>query len=382
MSHPHAKGHPGAAERATHDGWMSRIDFNLTPFTVIWEVTRACALRCVHCRAVAQPKRHPQELTTAEGQHLLDQIREFGSPVFVITGGDPMMRPDLYELIAHGQAIGLRVALTPSATALVTRERLQRAKDAGVARVAISLDGPNAAVHDAFRGFAGSFERTLAILADLRQIDLPFQVNTSVTTTNVDLLPELAAMVSASGAVQWSVFFLVPTGRAEAEQMISPQQHEEVMHRLAEMGEQGGLDIKSTAAPFYRRVAIQRRRAAAEGAPVTFAGAGFRYEDGLDRPVQGVNDGKGFVFISHVGEVYPSGFLPLSGGNVREQSLVDIYRHSDLFRSLRDPDRLEGKCGACDYRVVCGGSRARAYGVTGNAFAADPACAYEPPPSE
>ena len=164
MSHPHAKGHPGASERATHDGWMTKLDFNQTPFTVIWEVTRACALRCIHCRAVAQPKRHPQELTTDEGRQLLEQIKDFGSPVFVITGGDPMMRPDLYELIAHSRQLGLRTALTPSATKLVTKERLQKVKDAGVARVAISLDGPNAEVHDSFRGSSRSFKRTLGIL--------------------------------------------------------------------------------------------------------------------------------------------------------------------------------------------------------------------------
>ena len=387
MSHPqggHPGGHPGglshgaAGERAAHDNWMTRLDFNVTPFTVIWEVTRACALRCIHCRAVAQPKRHPDELTTAEGLKLLDEIKGFGSPVFVFTGGDPLMRRDLPELIAHAKNIGLRTALTPSATKLVTRERLQACQDAGIARIAVSLDGPNAEVHDAFRGFAGSFDRTMEILDDLRSLELPFQLNSTVTTLNEQLLDEMAQLVGESGAVQWSVFFLVPTGRAEAEHMVSPERHEEIMHWLADLSERAPFDIKSTAAPFYRRVAIQRQKAAQTGGPVTFAGAGFRYEDGLDRPVQGVNDGKGFVFVSHIGEVFPSGFLPLYAGNIREQPLAEIYRESQLFRDLRDPTKLEGKCGACDYRVVCGGSRGRAYGVTGNPFAADPACAYLP----
>lgn len=376
--HPHGMRAGAAGERKAHDGWMSRMDFNQTPFTVIWELTRACALRCVHCRAVAQPKRDPRELSTEEGKDLLRQIKELGSPVFVLTGGDPMMRRDLFEVIEYAAELGLRTALTPSATALVTRERLQRCKEAGVARIAMSLDGPNATVHDAFRGFAGSFDRTMEILADLRDLKIPFQINTTVATLNVQYLQTMAKQVEDAGAVQWSLFFLVPTGRAQMEHMLSPERHEEVMHWLAELHETSGFDIKSTAAPFYRRVAIQRKREQGEGGPVTFAGAGFRYEDGLDRPVQGVNDGKGFVFISHIGEVCPNGLLPVDAGNIRERGLADIYRNSQFFKELRDPDMLKGKCGVCEYRVVCGGSRARAYGVTGDPFASDPACAYEP----
>lgn len=378
MAHPplHAQ---AAKERAQHDARMPSVDFNVAPFTTVWEVTRACVLRCVHCRAVAQRWRHPRELTTSEGKALLDTIKEFGDPILVFTGGDPMMRPDLIELIEHAVGtLGLRASLTPSATPLVTRERLAEVQAAGIKRIAISLDGPNAEVHDAFRGFKGSFERTMRILGDLRGIDLPFQLNTSVTTLNVEHLEAIRTLVEESGAVQWSVFFLVPTGRGNAEQMVSAAKHEELMHWLAETSERSSFDIKSTAAPFYRRVAIERRKQEAEGAPVTFAGAGFRYEDGLHRPVQGVNDGKGFVFISHIGEVYPSGFLPLSAGNVRELPLPRIYRESQLFRDLRNPDKLEGKCGRCEYKEVCGGSRARAYGLLGNLFASDPACAYEP----
>jgi radical SAM protein len=369
-----------AAERALHDARMPSVDFNVNPFTVVWEMTRACVLRCVHCRAVAQRWRHPRELTTAEGQGLLASIKEFGDPILVLTGGDPMMRPDLIELIQHAVGdLGLRASLTPSATPLVTRERLAEVQAAGIKRVAISLDGPTAEVHDAFRGFKGSFERTLRILSDLRDLGLAFQVNSTVTSLNVEHLSAIKELVQQSGAVQWSVFFVVPTGRAGAEQMVSPERHEELMHWLAELSENEPFDIKSTAAPFYRRVAIERRRAQAGGGPVTFAGAGFRYQDGLHRPMQGVNDGKGFVFISHIGEVYPSGFLPLSAGNVRELGLPQIYRESQLFKDLRNPEKLTGKCGRCEYREVCGGSRARAYGLLGDLFASDPACAYEPP---
>lgn len=377
--HPHGHLTAGAqAERSAHDARMPRIDFNLSPFTAVWEVTRACALRCIHCRAVAQKSRHPKELTLDEGKRLLEQIKAFGNPIFVVTGGDPMMRPDLNELIQYAaQDLGLRTSLTPSATPMVTRKRLQKVQEAGVKRVAISLDGATPEVHDQFRGFEGSFERSMEILEDLRAIELPFQINTTVAVRNVDTLPEIAKLVAESKAVQWSVFFLVPTGRANLSDLISPERHEEVMLWLAELSETAPFDIKGTAAPFYRRVAIERRRQQTDQ-PVTFAGAGFRYEDGLDRPVQGVNDGKGFVFISHIGEVYPSGFLPISAGNIREESLVDIYRESQLFKDLRDPKKLEGKCGVCEFAEVCGGSRARAYGVTGNMFAEDPSCAYQP----
>ncbi|MBI2300631.1 MAG: TIGR04053 family radical SAM/SPASM domain-containing protein [Armatimonadetes bacterium] len=357
---------------------MLQIDFNVSPFTVVWEVTRACALHCVHCRAIAQPRRHPKELTLDEGRQLLDTVKEFGNPILVLTGGDPMMRDDLFELIEHAALkLKLRTSLTPSATKMVNRARLQKVKDAGILRVAVSLDGASSEVHDAFRGYTGSFQRTMEILDDLRGLDMSFQLNTTVTQTNVDTLPDIAKLVEASGAVQWSVFFVVPTGRAGIEAMVSPERHEELMHWLAEMSDSAPFDIKSTAAPFYRRVAIQRKQAQEQG-PVTFAGAGFRYEDGLHRPVQGVNDGKGFVFISHIGEVYPSGFMPVSAGNVREESLLSIYRESQLFRDLRDPTKLEGKCGRCAFREVCGGRRARAYGVTGNWFASDPVCGYQP----
>lgn len=374
-------------ERAEHDAHLRQVDFNVAPFTVVWEVTRACALNCVHCRAVAQPKRHPDELTTEEGYRLLDQVKEFGDPIFIFTGGDPMMRRDLFDLIRYAaHEKGLRTSLTPSATALVTRERLARAQEAGILRVALSLDGPNAEVHDAFRGFSGSFQRTIEILEDVNAIDLSLQINTTVCRYNLPLLEQMPDLVSRFKAVQWSVFFLVPTGRGKAEDMISPQEHERVLNWLYDLSQRAPFDIKSTAAPHYRRVVIQRERARRRIAkdsdrPVThiaLAGAGFNYEDGLNRPVQGVNDGKGFVFISHVGEVCPSGFLPLVAGNVREQPLPDIYRHAPLFRELRDPKLLRGKCGECEFREVCGGSRARAYAVTGDYLASEPYCVYQP----
>jgi AdoMet-dependent heme synthase len=362
----------GVRERRQRDGWLAQVDFARAPFTIAWEVTRACAFACVHCRADAQPRRSPEELTTEEGFALVDRLTEFGSPILVFTGGDPMMRRDLFELVEHADRAGLRCSLTPTATALPTVARLRRAQAAGIRRMALSLDAPTPEVHDDFRKVAGSWDRTMAILRNARAVGLSTQVNTTVTTHNVDLLPEMVDFVREVGAVQWSVFFLVPMGRGQELSMISPERHEEVLTWLHELSLAGDFDVKATAAPMYRRIAAQRT---AGGGP---AGAGFAFHDGLDRPAQGVNDGRGFLFISHRGEIMPSGFLPIVAGNVREDDVVDVYRNHPLFRSLRDPDALSGKCGVCEFREVCGGQRGRAYAVTGDAFASDPACAYEP----
>jgi len=369
---------PGAmAERQANDARMIQTDFNLSPFTIAWELTRACAFACRHCRAEAQPKRNPDELTTEEAFRLIDQIKEFGDPILVVTGGDPMMRRDLFDILAYASGRGLRTSLTPTTTRLVTVERLRQVKEAGVRRVAVSIDGPSAEAHDAFRGFKGSFDMALKIARAVGEAGLSLQVNTTVSRYNVDRLDEFIELVSSLNAVQWSLFFLVPTGRALFGDMISPEQHERVFNWLYGLSGKAPFDIKSTAAPAYRRVVIQQamENGASSGA---LAGAGYRYEDGLNRPVQGVNDGKGFCFISHVGDVCPSGFLPLPAGNVRERSVVDIYRNSRLFRELRDPALLTGKCSGCRFREVCGGSRARSYAVTGDHLASDPSCVYEP----
>ncbi len=398
-----------AEERRMHSAHMAEADFSQAPFTVIWEVTRACALACKHCRAEAQPLRHPLELNTEEGYRLIDQIKSFGNPIFVITGGDPMMRRDLPDLIRYAVAKGLRTSLTPSGTKLVTRERLQNVKEAGVLRLALSLDGSNAEIHDAFRKIPGTFARTMEIIRDIRDLGISFQINTTVSRYNVDDLPRMMELVKESGAVQWSLFFLVPTGRGNALDMVTPEQHERVFNWLYDLSKTEPFDIKSTAAQMYRRVVIQREReamaaaaalpkaAGAEGLahvsgahvpgshapgqhelPVTVAGAGFQYKDGLNRPVKGVNDGNGFLFISHTGEIMPSGFLPIAAGNIREDSLGDVYRNAPLFKELLNPDLLKGRCGRCEFKIVCGGQRGRAYALTGDYLETDPACAYEP----
>jgi radical SAM protein len=387
--------HSEAADRgATPKPPVADVDFNLTPFTVAWEITRACALRCVHCRAEAQPKRDPRELTTEEGFRLIDQIAEIGGPILVLTGGDPMMRRDIFDFITYAaKDRGLRVALSPSATALVTRERLRRARDAGVTRTHISLDGATQESHDNFRQSPGSFQRTLEIMDDLRDLGMSLQIGTTVSRYSLHELDAIADIAARYGAVMLNFFFLVPTGRGTAEDMISPEAHERIFNWMYDLAKTAPFDVRTTAAQHYRRVVIQRRRqemaeaaargekvAAGPGGSMHLTGAGYSFAGGLGQStMKGVNDGNGFAFISHIGEVCPSGFLQIPAGSVRRQSFVEIYRHSPLFRELRDYTKLKGRCGACDFRDVCGGSRARAFAVTGDYMETEPYCIYVPP---
>lgn len=368
-----------ASERTMHNERMVHADFNMAPFTIAWEVTRACAYACVHCRADAMHVADPNELNTEEALRLIDRLADFGSPILIFTGGDPMMRKDLHELIAYATQKGLRCSLTPTATALPTTARLEKVRDAGIRRIALSLDAPRPEIHDEFRQVKGSWQRTMDILHRAQSIGVSVQVNTTVAKHNVDILDEMVPFLQEVGAVQWSLFFLVPTGRAQVKNMISAEEHERTFNWLYDLSKTAPFDIKSTAAPMYRRVAIERKRAE-QGAykPVTFQGAGFQYADGLNRPTRGVNDGNGFLFISHVGDIQPSGFLPLTAGNVRTDDVIDVYRHSQLFTDLRTPDKIKGRCGICEYRDVCGGQRGRAYGVTGDYLESDPACLYIP----
>ncbi len=363
-----------------------QVDFNQTPFTLAWEITKACALNCIHCRAVAQKKRNPLELTTAEGFRLIDQIVEMGKPILIVTGGDPLMRRDVYDLLGYAVGKGLRVALSPSATKLVKREALQRVKDAGVHMVHLSVDGSRPEIHDTFRGFKGSFQRSIEILHDLKDLDIPFQIGTTVNRHNLLDLPDIARVVEEVGATVWSVFFLVPTGRGQVSDMITPAEHEATYNWLYEFSQRVPFHIRTTAAQAYRRVVIQRTRAAQdapdkeEGAPVQWelTGAGYAFKEGRAPVEKGVNDGNGFCFVDHLGNVCPSGFLQIPAGNVRQQHVAEIYRNAPLFLDLRDPDKLTGKCGACEFKQVCGGSRGRAYGLTGDYLASDPTCAYVP----
>lgn len=355
-------------------------DFNLNPFIVFWEVTRACHLACLHCRAKAQTKRDPGELTREEGFKLIEDIASLQKPLLVITGGDPMMRPDLFELIKYSSEQGLRTSLAPSATRLVTPERMEKAKKAGIIRVSFSLDGSEAKIHDSFRQTPGSFERTLSAMEYSRKAGISLQINTTISRYNFHDIKNMAKKVEELGALMWSVFFLVPTGRGKNEDMVSPQQHEEAFSRLYELSRVMPFDIKTTAAEHYRRFVLQHNKSRVQTQDsMTLAGPGFSFQDGIGRPSKGVNDGDGCCFISHIGEVCPSGFLPLPGGNIRQTSLREIYSSSPLFMDLRDKLKLKGKCGVCDYNNICGGSRARAYAVTGDYLEAEPYCIYEPP---
>jgi radical SAM protein len=362
---------------------LVEVDFDQSPFLVIWEVTQACDLACLHCRAEARSWRDPRELSTAEGKHLMDRVRRFGRPLFVLTGGDPLKRPDTVELVEYGASIGLRMGMTPSGTPLMTPRVLAHLRDAGLSRLAVSLDGSSAEIHDRFRGVAGSFDWTIRMVRAARELGLSTQINTTVSRHNIDDFEKLIELMGEVGISLWSVFFLVPTGRAKAEDIASPEEFERVFERMYELSKTAPFDIKSTAAPQYRRVILQQqvreRRAGERGqAPDALtAGIGFSLADGVGR-AKGVNDGNGFLFVSHHGDIFPSGFLPLAEGNVRTHDPVEVYRNSPLFQALRDPNRLKGKCGVCEYREVCGGSRARAYALTGDPLAAEPFCTHIP----
>ncbi|WP_414859352.1 TIGR04053 family radical SAM/SPASM domain-containing protein [Paenibacillus haidiansis] len=351
-------------------------DYNQNPFIVIWEVTRACALKCLHCRAEAQYHPDPRQLTLEEGKKLIDDIAELDHPLFVFTGGDPLMRPDLFELARYAiHEKGLPVSMTPSATPRVTFSAVQKAKEVGLSRWAFSLDGSTAEIHDHFRGTPGSYRMTMQGINYLQELEIPIQINTTVSRYNLDDLPRIAELVKEMGAVLWSVFFLVPTGRGMVSDMISAEEHERVMEWLARLQREMPYGVKATEAPHYRRVFLQQKKleAAESAAPTP-----VKRKDLLGRSPKGVNDGDGFVFISHVGDVYPSGFLPVKCGNVRASSLADIYRNSPILQELRDKSLLKGKCGACEFKQLCGGSRARAYAVTGDYLESDPYCAYIP----
>jgi len=343
-------------------------DLAWAPLVAIWEVTRACDLACVHCRAEAMPAPDPAQLSTAEALDLLDQLRELGPGVLVLTGGDPLKRPDLFTIIEAARCRGLEVAVTPSVTPLLTLDAIRRFADSGTSRLALSLDGPDARTHDAFRGSPGAFAATVRAIAAARVTGLPMQVNTSLTRDTVRHLPPIGRLLESIAPVLWSVFFVVPVGRAAAAQQLDAATCEQTFHWLYDWREATGIAVKTTAAPAFRRVVLRREAARARAARAP------------RRPLPpAINDGKGFVFVSHTGDVFPSGFLPLAAGNVRHARLAEVYRRSPLFRALRDERRLEGKCGACPFRSLCGGSRARAWATTGNPFAEDPACVYEPP---
>ena len=363
------------------------------PLLVIWEATQACALSCVHCRAEAHPERDPRELDTDQATELMRQVASFGrpSPIFIITGGDPFERPDLFELVRRGRELGLSVAVSPSGTAKLTRESLTGLRDAGVTALSLSLDGATAATHDGFRRVPGTFDRTVTAWREARDLGLKVQVNSTMTRTTARELPELAAMVRELGAMTWSAFMLVPMGRGADLGALTAAEAEDVLNFLYDLGPH--VPVKTTEGHHFRRVNLQRSVLEARGIDhVAELGLGPLYAELTERtaafgwgaatrtrrPPVNVNAGNGFVFVSHVGTVHPSGFLPMPAGDVRVTTLPEIYRTSPLFTGLRDASRLTGKCGACEYSDVCSGSRSRAFATTGDPHAGDPLCGYVP----
>lgn len=363
------------AEKPVGSGHMP--DFTRKPLLVYWEVTRACELACRHCRAEANPIRHPEELTPEEGQKLLHEIAEFAEagageghgprlPHLVITGGDPLKRPDLWEIVGTARKLGFATAITPSGTYALTEPIVKRFVDEGIWMMAVSIDGSTPDKHDGIRMVPGSFEQTVQAAKWARDAKIPFQVNTLVCDQTADDLKAIYDVITGLGADRWSLFFLIQVGRGKGLTEVTPERGEELMQLLLDLAAEEKLDIKTTEAPHYRRLAIEREKAGDYTMPA-----------GLRRGF-GIRDGCGVMFISHIGEVYPAGFLPLVAGNVRDTSPVELYRNAPIFKQIRDMDSLQGKCGICEYRYTCGGSRSRALAYTGDMMESDPLCPYQP----
>ena len=360
------------------------IDFDRSPFIVIWETTQACDLACVHCRAMAQPNPLPGELTHEEGLALIEEIARMSPKVCVLSGGDPLKRVDLLDLVRYGKSLGLRMATIPAATPLLTRQVVKALKAAGLDQMALSLDASTAQAHDRFRGVAGAFQKTMEAIGWAHEIRLPLQVNTVISQHNFHDVDRLIELIQKLGIVFWEVFFLVPVGRGAQIPGLSAEQYEEVFAKLYPLARDAPFVLKVTEAPHFRRYFYEQRLQEERLDPRNLNWNGDKLPPELVRitgpagtighSAQAVNAGKGFAFVAYNGEVYPSGFLPLSAGSIRDTSLAEIYQDSPLFRMLRNPDNLKGRCRACEYRYLCGGSRSRAYALTGDVLAEEPCC--------
>ncbi|MBZ0300914.1 MAG: radical SAM protein [Anaerolineae bacterium] len=358
------------------------------PRLIFWETTAGCNLRCIHCRRVTLADQlTPQDLSTQEAFQLVDQVAEVGKPVFVLSGGEPLFRPDIFEIARYATDAGLPVALATNGT-LVDDAVAAQIKASGVKRVSISFDGADAATHDAFRGLAGSFEATIRGFKALRSVGLPVQINTTVANHNKTQLNAMLQLAKDLDAVGLHLFLLVPVGcgvEIAEEQMITAQEYEQVLNWMYDLEQsEPDLQLKATCAPHYFRVMRMRRAAdKRSGIERSLPASHDRQINGhphgqMHAATKGCLAGTGVCFISHRGEVFPCGYLPIEAGNVRQQAFGDIWQNSELFAELRNPDLLEGKCGVCQFKSLCSGCRARAYGMTGNYLAEEPFCAYEP----
>jgi len=342
------------------------------PRLIFWELTSACNLKCIHCRARPTEQASPEELTTAEGKCLIDRIVSFADPVLVLSGGEPLVRPDVFEISAYAASKGLRTALATNGT-LITPEAARRIKDSGIRRVSVSIDGAAAASHDEFRQIPGAFDEAWQGTENLKAVGVPFQINTTVTRHNVKEVPDILNLAVERGAVALHVFLLVPTGCGKEiadQEMIDPQEYERVLNWLYDRSKDTKIGLKATCAPHYFR--IIRQRAKEEGIRIAPETHGF------EAMTKGCLAGSGVCFVSRAGEVYPCGYLPVSAGNIRRQHLREIWDNAEVFKVLRDENNLRGKCGYCEFRRICMGCRARAYASTGNYLDPEPYCVYEP----
>jgi radical SAM protein len=344
-------------------------DYTQTPLNLYWEMTQACALACRHCRAEAKPNPAPDQLTFDESKALLRQITEFADPLphLILTGGDPLERPDLIPIIDEARRLGIGVSITPAATGRLTRELLAELQAHGVEGLGLSLDASTAEGHDGIRGVSGTFDRTIQALGWARELGLPVQVNTLVSAQTAADLPAIYHMLIPYEIARWSLFFLIPVGRGKVLEPLPPTEAEELMRWIYQTSKQSPFIVATTEAPSYRRVAIEEMRnegLTGEQIKRSAAARGFN-----------IRDGNGVMFVSQSGDVCPAGFLPLPTGNVRQDRLVDLYRNHKLFRQLHDPGQFHGLCSECEFTRLCGGSRARAYAETGDALASDPLCA-------
>ncbi len=372
-THPggHPGGHPGALLGVGAVKPRGLV-YDRAPMLVYWETTLACGLACRHCRATAVPERSPLELTTQEGFGLLDRVLGFGDPLphVVFTGGDPLRRPDLETLVAGATERGIGASLAPAVTPDLTKDRLASLKAAGIQTISLSLDGSSPELHDGLRGVPGTFAMTMRAAEWAHEVGLPIQVNTLVTDTTLDDLPAIYEVVGRMGILRWSLFFLISVGRGAVLQEITPAQSEKLFGWLYDLSKVAPFQVKTTEATHYRRVATRRMEQDGltdEEIVRTSVGRGF-----------GIRDGNGIMFISHDGNVFPSGFLPLAVGNVRTDDIVELYRGHPVFTALRDTSRYKGRCGACQHVDRCGGSRARAFAWTGDYLEADPLCPFVP----
>ena len=347
-------------------------DYARTPVNIYWEMTQACPLACRHCRASAVPEPHPNELTFEEGVKFLRQIPGFGDPMpqLILTGGDPLERKDLYELIDVAHSLGIGVSITPAASEALQREVLVKLKEHKVEGLGLSLDGSTPERHDSIRGIPGTFERTLRAMRWAQELGMPLQVNTLVAEETAADIPAVYELLKSYGVARWSLFFLISVGRGKVLQPLSAEEGEKLMAWIHKTSQTAPFIMATTEAPSYRRVALEQMRAEGlTGEQIKGSGVyrGF-----------GIRDGNGIMFVSHTGDICPAGFLPLVVGNVRQDQVSEVYRNGPVFQSLHDPSQFEGRCGVCEYSALCGGSRARAYEATGSPLASDPFCTYQP----